>query len=236
MKLLYKRSVVGMAWTLIRPMVQLAVYSFVFQSLLSIKISHYASFFFIGILSWTWFQTSLLESTSVIISNSSLIWQPNFSLAILPIVSVLTGLIHFLLAFPVTVLFLFIEDVTLSTVVLSLPILMILQFVLTISLGYFFAALNVTFRDTHHTLGVLLQLLFWMSGIFYDISALPRNYQNILYINPMCHIITAYRAILIHGIQPDWPSLLVIGVISVGLLPIGQQYFRWQSDRFVEEL
>lgn len=236
MKLLYKRSVLGVAWTLIAPLLQLGVFAFVFQLVLSIDVPQYASFVFTGLLVWTWFQNSLFQATGTIIANRPLIRQPGFPTAILPVVITTTGLIHFLLALPVLIIFLLIDGVELKPIVLVLPLLQTLQFTLTVSLAYILAALNVTLRDTQHTLGVLLQLLFYLTPIFYDITTVPSRYQTLYYLNPMVHIVTAYRAVLIEGVQPQWESLLLIGLSMGAVLPIGVQIFKQQSHRFVEEL
>ena len=117
-----------------------------------------------------------------------------------------TGLIHFLLALPVLVIFILIDGVQLTPLVLFLPVLNLIQFALTVGLAYFLAALNVTFRDTQHTLGVVLQLLFYLTPIFYELSSIPDEYWFVYGLNPMVHIVTSYRQILIWGVQPDWFS------------------------------
>lgn len=236
MKLLYKRSVLGVAWTLINPLLQLAVFVFVFQVVLPVAIPRYSSFVFTGLLVWTWFQNSLFQATAVIIANRPLIRQPGFPIAILPVVITTTGLIHFLLALPVSIIFLLIDGVELKPVILFLPILQALQFALTVSLAYLLAALNVTFRDTQHTLGVVLQLFFYLTPVFYDIKNVPTAYQSIYNLNPMVHVVTAYRDVLIQGTQPNWQPLLMIAAVMAVCLPIGLQFFRRQSDRFVEQL
>ena len=236
LKLLYKRSLLGVAWTLINPLLQLAVFAFVFQLVLSIDIPQYASFVFTGLLVWTWFQNSLFQATGVIIANRPLIRQPGFPTAILPVVITTTGLIHFLLALPVLIIFLLIDGIELKPVIGFLPILQALQFALTVSIAYILAALNVTFRDTQHTLGVLLQLFFYLTPIFYQITNVPSGYQSLYNLNPMVHIVTAYRAVLIEGTQPNWLPLIVIAGCIAVFLPVGLQFFRRQSDRFVEEL
>ncbi|PSO56520.1 MAG: ABC transporter [Cyanobacteria bacterium QS_7_48_42] len=236
MKLLYKRSVLGVAWTLINPLLQLAVFSFVFRLVLSVDVPHYASFAFCGLLVWSWFQTSLFQATGVIIANRPLIRQPGFPTAILPVVIVMTGLIHFLLALPVLIMFLLMDGIELELVVLFLPILQVLQFAFTVGVAYLLAAINVTLRDTQHTLGVLLQLLFYLTPIFYDITNVPTGYQSLYYLNPMVHIVTAYRAVLIQGTPPNGLPLLVIGFVTAGLIWFGYRVFASASDRFVEEL
>jgi len=236
MKLLYKRSALGVAWTLINPLLQLAVFAFVFQLVLPVEIPDYASFTFTGLLVWNWFQTCLFQATGVITANRALIRQPGFPIAILPVVTTTTGLVHFLLALPILLIFLLLAGIELKPVILYLPILQALQFALTVSLAYVLAALNVTFRDTQHTLGVVLQLFFYLTPIFYDIKNVPANFQFFYNLNPMVHIVTAYRSVLIQGVAPNWQPLLILAAVVVICLPIGLQFFRRQSDRFVEDL
>ncbi|MBF2088579.1 MAG: ABC transporter permease [Synechococcales cyanobacterium K44_A2020_017] len=236
MKLMYKRSALGIAWTLISPLLQLLVFIFVFQVIIKMDIPQYSSYVFTGLLVWNWFQNSLFQATGIIISSRPLIRQPGFPNAILPIVVVTTGLIHFILALPVLVVFLLIDGVQLTPVVLALPLLQIIQFALTVTFSYFLASLNVTFRDTQHTLGVLLQFLFYLTPIFYELGSIPDRYWFIYGLNPMVHIVTCYRQILIWGTQPDWLALAIIaGAIAV-LMPIGYKLFKHQSLRFVEEI
>jgi len=236
MKLLYKRSALGIAWTLINPLLQLAVFSFVFRSVIPINIPQFSSFAFSGLLIWTWSQTALFQATGLITSNKALIRQPNFPTAILPVVTTMTGLIHFLLALPVLIIFLAVDGVQPSSVLFVLPLLMVIQFVLTVGLAYPLAALNVTFRDTQHTLGVLLQMLFYLTPIFYDLNSVPKEFQPFYQLNPMVPLIEAYRAILLKGTPPDWQALLIVSLIVAVILPIGLAIFRRQSNTFVEEL
>ncbi|MBD2081283.1 ABC transporter permease [Leptolyngbya sp. FACHB-17] len=236
MKLLYKRSALGVAWTLISPLLQLIVFAFVFQVVLPSGVPRYASFTFTGLLVWNWFQSSLFQATAVIISNRSLIRQPGFPSAILPIVTTTTGLIHFLLALPILLGFLLFDGIELKPVVLLLPVLQMLQFALIVCCAYFLAALNVTFRDVQHTLGVVLMLLFYVTPVFYDLKNLPAQYQLFYNLNPMVHLVRAYRAILMQGTLPDVQSLLTLALIVGISLPVGLFVFRCQSDRFVEAL
>lgn len=236
LKLLYKRSMLGVAWTLINPLLQLSVFAFVFQAVLQVKIPQYASFAFSGLLIWTWTQSALFQATGLITSNRALIRQPGFPIAVLPIVTVTTGLIHFLLALPVLLIFLMVDGVQLTQHIFLLPLLLLLQFLLTVSFAYPLAALNVTFRDTQHTLGVILQLMFYLLPIFYTVEQVPESLRSIYLFNPMVVLLQAYRAILMGGAAPDGNSLLLLVAVAVGLLPIGYRIFKRQSQRFVEEI
>ncbi|MBW4523136.1 MAG: ABC transporter permease [Scytolyngbya sp. HA4215-MV1] len=236
MKILYKRSMMGIAWTLINPLLQLAVFAFIFQIVLPVNIPRYSSFVFSGLLVWNWFQSSLFQATGVITNNRPLIRQPGFPVSILPVVTVMTGLIHFCLALPILIIFIAIDGIAITPALMYLPVLLLLQFVLTVSLTYPLAAVNVSFRDTQHILGVLLQLLFYLTPLFYDISHVPDRLQSVYYLNPMVILVESYRQIMIHGMPPNWSVLGILSLVSLAILPIGHRIFKRQSNRFVEEL
>ena len=236
MKLMYKRSALGVAWTLISPLLQLLVFIFVFQVIIKIDIPQYSSYVFTGLLVWNWFQNSLFQATGIIISSRPLIRQPGFPTAVLPMVVVTTGLVHFVLALPVLIIFLLLDGAQLTPLVLILPLLQLIQFALTVTLSYFLAALNVTFRDTQHTLGVLLQFLFYLTPIFYELGSIPDKYWYAYRLNPMVHLVTCYRQVLVWGVQPDWLALAMVSGITLLLLPLGYRMFKLQSLRFVEEI
>lgn len=236
MKLRYKRSVLGIVWSLLNPLVQMLVFMFLSRGVLSLNIPNYPLFVFTGVLVWNWFQPALLQAASAITDNRDLIRRPGFPTAILPVITVTTHLIHFLLALPVLLSFLLISGGRLTSAILMLPLVILVQFLLTLSLGYLVATIHVTFRDTQHILGVSLMLLFYLTPVFYDASALPLRYQAFYHLNPLFHLITAYRAILIYGEMPDMPTLLTLGAMVGLFLWLGHTIFTRASYRFVEEL
>lgn len=236
-KLRYKRSALGLAWSLLNPLAQLLVFYFIFSLVLPLNIPNYAIFLFAGILVWTWFQTSLFTATGAIVDNPELIRRPGFPIAILPVVTVTTHLIHFLLALPILLFFLMISgDNRVTYAILALPLLIVLQFILTLSLAYLVATIHVTFRDTQYLLGIFLLLGFYLSPIFYEASLIPDKYQLLYRLNPMVDLIDAYRVILMKGELPNLLPLLIFGVFAVGLLWLGHRIFMRTSYRFVEEL
>jgi lipopolysaccharide transport system permease protein len=120
--------------------------------------------------------------------------------------------------------------------VAALPLVMVLQFILTLSLAYAVATFHVTFRDTQYLLGVLLQLLFFLTPIFYDATAIPERYQWLLKLNPMTYLVDAYRAALTVGRLPDWWSLCALSVCSIAMLVYGYMVFMRARYRFVEDV
>lgn len=236
LKLRYRRSVMGVAWSLLNPLAQLLVLSFVFRTILPLRIPNYTVFLFVGLLPWTWFQISLFQATDSIVGNRELIRRPGFPVSVLPVITVTSNLIHLVLAFPVLVLFMLFSGINLTSAVFVLPILVILQFALILSLAYPLATLHVTFRDTQYLLGVFLLVGFYLTPVFYDVSAIPERYQLIYRLNPMVDLVDAYRTVLIHGQLPNASSLWLMGLLIVLLLVFGHIFFMRASYQFAEEL
>ncbi|MFN7141101.1 MAG: ABC transporter permease [Limisphaerales bacterium] len=236
MKAQYKSSILGILWSLINPMLQLMVFSFLFKVVLPLGIDNYAAFAFSGMLAWSWFQLSMLQATSAITSQRELIRRPGFPAPILPAITVTTNLINMLLALPLLLAFILITGGELKSTMLFLPLLMMLQFVFTLSLAYLTATANVLFRDIQHLMGVCLQLLFYFTPVFYSASRVPERYRYLYELNPMVHLVTAYRDLLLFGQMPNLQSLGYLALGSTVMLVVGYKFFVRMRDRFVEEL
>ncbi len=236
MKLRYKRSVMGIAWSLLNPLAQLAVFGFVFRFVLPLDIPNYTAFLFIGILAWSWFQGSLQQATGAIVENGALIGYPGFPVAVLPVVTVTSHLVHFLLALPIVAVFLLASGISFNAVAALLPVVVFIQFVLSLSLAFLVATLQVFFRDMQYLLGIALMLGFFLTPIFYDLSTVPARFHPFYRLNPMYVLVEAYRDILVRGILPDVGSLLLLGLLSSLLLGAGYRLFSRTSFRFVEQI
>ena len=236
-KLRYKRSVLGIGWSLLNPFVQMLVFTVLFGRWLQLDIPNYPQFVFIGVLAWTWFQASLIISASAITDNRELIKRPGFPAHMLPIITVTTQMVQFLLAMPVLLAFIVFTGGTLNPgALVFLPLVITLQFLFSLSLGYLAATFHVTFRDTQHLLTVFTMFYFYMTPVFYDASFVPGALRDIYRLNPLYILITAYRDIFIEGQVPNLGALLILGAIAAALLWVGRAVFMRASYRFVEEL
>lgn len=236
LKLRYKRSVLGIAWSLVTPLTQLLVLNLVFTAILPLGIPDYGSFLFIGILVWSWLHTSLDQATGAIVDHRELVRQPNFPVAILPVITVAANLIHFLLALPILAVFLWAAGIRLTPAVAFLPVLIAIQFLFILSIAYFVATLHVTFRDTKHLLGIALMLGFYVTPIFYSVNQVPARFAVVYGLNPMVPMIEAYRAILLGGTWPAPAGLFAVAIASMVVLVLGYRLFKHTSHGFVDEL
>ncbi|MFW2439120.1 MAG: ABC transporter permease [Arenicellales bacterium] len=235
-KIRYKRSALGFAWTLANPLLYLVVFYFVFKIALDINIPRFGVFAFTGILAWGWFQSSLAQSAGAIVSSRELVRSPGFSPAVLPIVIVTSNLVNFLVALVVLLAYQLIVGTGIGWQVWPLPLLIALQFILTLSIAYVIAALNVVFRDVGHLVAVLLHLMFFLTPIFYDASMIPDKFQMFYRLNPMVHFVESYRSVLLNDTGLNWWPIAIIGCFSILLLFIGRALFIKLSFRFAEEI
>lgn len=232
----YQSTLMGVVWAVASPLLYLLTFYFLFRVVFSTSIEHYASYVFAGIVAWTWLQTSVLEAVTSIVGNPTLVNQPRFPLAALPMATTTSNLVNFGMALPVLLAVTTIESGFPGPALVALPAVVACQFVLVIAIAYFVAATNVTFRDVQHIAPILLQLGFFASPIFYDLALLPENAQKLLSLNPMIPILNGYRAILLHGTWPDWGDLGITLAISLGLLWLALRNFQLASRRFLEEI
>ncbi len=236
LKLRYKRSVLGLLWALVTPLSQLMIFTFLFNRVLPLNIPNYTVFVFCGVLAWNWFNATLYMAAGSIVDNRDLVRRPGFPVAVLPVVTVGTNLIHYLLALPILIVFLLFDGGRITPAFAALPVLIAVQFAFTLGLSYLIAAAHVTFRDTQHMLSIILMLLFYLTPVFYSADKIPEQYQLLYKLNPMAHLLTAYRDVIAGGQLPAFGPLLGVTTVSAIMLLVGFSVFQRASDKFVEEL
>lgn len=235
MKLRYKRSYLGIAWTLVNPIVQLLVYTFVFRVIFKVTTPNYMVYIFIGITAWGWFSASILESTQAILRNRDLIRQPGFPSVLLPNVTVGSHLIHFLLTFPILFALVWVNDIPITAAIIWLPLVLAVQYVLTLAFSLLAALVHVNFRDTQYLLGVFMMLGFFLTPILYEMKIVPERYRPFYNLNPMTHVIDAYRAVLMYGKMPNLLALAAVAAFALVALRLFHLLFHRVSVDFVEE-
>jgi len=236
LKILYKRSSLGFGWALVTPLLQLFIFSFVFRRALRMEVQNYSSFVFIGVLVFGWFQGALSQCGGIITNSKSLVTQPGFPLTLLPHVMVSVRLFHFLIALPILFGLLCYQGIRPAWPWFSIPGLLVIQYLLIVGMAYPLASLNVIFRDTQHIVGVLLQLVMFVTPVFYSLDQVPERLHPWFLLNPMVGLIQSWRDVLLDGNWPDPVTLINLLVVGITLLIIGRKTFVAQSHCFAEEL
>jgi len=235
-KLRYRGSLLGILWTLLNPLAELIVLYFVFSTVLKVDIPNFPAYLFTGLIVYGWFQTSVNFATGAVVSNRELVRRPGVPVMILPIVTVASNLVHFLLSLPILFGLLLVTGVPIASTIVALPALIAIEFVLILGFAYPVATINVWFRDTQHVLRIALQLLFYLTPVFYQTSTVPDRLQWFFRINPLAHMVDLYRAVLMRGEWPNPQSLMYVSLVATVMLLAGLAWFRHASDRFADEL
>tara|TARA_B100000678_G_scaffold217485_1_gene184850 strand:+ start:156 stop:953 length:798 start_codon:yes stop_codon:yes gene_type:complete len=243
LKARYRGSVLGFFWSFVNPLLLLLVYSFVFTVVMprgeQLETEPYAVFLFCGLLPWTWFSSSLSDGASVLIVNGNLIKKVMFPAEILPVVSVVSNMVHFLFGLPILIGFLLFYSVPLRlSELVWFPVVLSVQFILTLGFAMSLAALTVHFRDIKDLLANVLTLWFFATPILYPMSFLPARGKFFMdYLNPFAHLAISYQEILFYdGPFGHWKWLVVLALGGVVLFFIGYALFDRLRDTFAEEV
>ena len=232
----YKGSVLGFLWTFINPLLQLAVYTLVFSTIMRVNVDKFYMYLFIALIPWIFFTTSILGGTISIIQNKDLIKKIYFPRIIIPISTVLATFMNMIFSMAVVILALFISGIGISYYVLLLPVIMILEFFLVLGMVFLFSSLNVFFRDIEYILSIIMMIWFYMTPIVYTVEMIPEKYQTLFYLNPMTNIVIFYRDILFYKRMPSFGFIGGVFLYSLAMIIIGYFVFQKLQKNFVEEL
>lgn len=233
----YKGSVLGFAWTFLNPLLQLAVYTVVFSHIMRAGIEDYYLFLFVALIPWIFFNASVSGGTTCIISQKDMVSKIYFPREILPIAHVTCQLVNMLLSFVVVFAVLLISGKGMSLKALAyLPIIIIAEYLLAISIALIVSALTVYLRDLEHIIVIITMAWQFLSPVMYSIDMVPENMRDLFNLNPMTPIIVAYRDILYYKRAPELATLLHGFIFSVILLIIGWFVFGKLKKHFAEEM
>ncbi|NBW40772.1 ABC transporter permease [bacterium] len=233
----YRGSVLGMLWSFLNPLCLMAVYTLVFKYYIRFdQVENYTIFLFCGLLQWIHVSSSLIEGSISISAGGSLITKSLFPAALLPAVSVLTSLVHFLLSLPLLFLFMLLFGVEFTGGIVLLPVLMVLQTAFLYGLALSLATLNVAFRDVQHLVGNALTLLFFLSPILYPEDVVPAAFRPFLAFNPFAVFTSCYQDVLFNGVMPSVSDFAQIMLWTLVSIVVGIRVYISRQERFAEAL
>jgi lipopolysaccharide transport system permease protein len=236
LKARYRGSLLGFLWSLANPLLLLAVYTVVFDLVFQHRAAGthpYAVFLLCGLFPWIWLSTALLDGTVSLSANAGLLRKAVFPAEVLPIVTVLASLAHFLLALPVLFAALLVARAMGAPVggwtALLLPLPLLLQLLFCGGLALALAALNVHFKDVRDLLQNLLTLLFFLTPILYPLAAVAhvRGLRMLIALNPVTPFVRLYQELLFHGRLPA----MDVWLQAAGLALIAWATGSWLFDR-----
>jgi lipopolysaccharide transport system permease protein len=239
LKARYRGSVLGFFWSFVNPLLLLLTYGLVFTYMLPVARSGatepYFLFLFCGILPWTWFSASLLESANVLMAGGNLIKKVLFPAEVLPVVTVLANLAHFLLGLPILLVFLILRG-RLEWSALLLPVPLLVQLLLTLGLALLVSALTVHFRDIQNILSHVLHLWFFATPVLYPYAESSGALRTLLRLNPMTHVVVTYQELLFYGVPRFSRGLVAAFLCGLAALGLGLFVFERLRDTLPEEV
>jgi ABC-type polysaccharide/polyol phosphate export permease len=229
----YKRSVLGFLWALLNPALMMLVMTLVFSTIFQFGIVHYAIFLLSVLLPWTFFAQSMSYAVEAIVGNGDLIKKVRVPKLVFPVAAVLSNIINLLLSLiPLAILVPAMRHPFYWTwLYLPVPILALIIF--TLGMTFFFAALNVYYRDFAHIVQVVLSAWFYVTPIIYSLDFIPENRRWLFKFNPMLYVINGFRLAVYYGKLPKWPSIVASFACALAALLIGFAVFRKYQDDFV---
>lgn len=241
-KVKYKRSVLGILWSLLNPILMMAVMAIVFSQMFRFKVEgiNYLVYLMTGLIMFNYFsQASNMAMTSVV-ENFGLINKVYIPKYIFPVAKCLFIGIDFLLTLIpwlaiIALSYFGLGEYTchFNIYYLILPYIFLCMFLFTVGIGLLLSCLSVFLRDIWHIYGIVLTLWNYLTPVFYSIEILPAKLQTIMYFNPMYQFLTAARTIVLYGQAPSLKTLGILAFIGVGMLLIGGLVFRKNQDKFI---
>lgn len=235
-KVRYKQTIIGVMWAVFQPFMTMVVFSVFFGGLLKVASDGvpYPIFVYTGLLFWQFFSSALSDTSSILISNQSIITKVYFPRLILPLSSVTTKFVDFIIASVILggmMVYYGFAPQLMSIIVI--PILLTITFMAAVGGGLFLAAINVKYRDVRFVLPFFIQLLLFLTPVIYPASVAGK-YSWLLAINPMMGVIQNARAVLLGTAQVNWFLIGISFAACLGLLVIGTIYFKKVERYFAD--
>ncbi|MBU7008187.1 ABC transporter permease [Phosphitispora fastidiosa] len=233
----YKQTVIGVAWSVIRPLLTMIVFTVVFGKLAKMPSEGvpYPILVYAAMLPWQFFANSLSESSNSLIVNANMLSKVYFPRLIIPASTVIVSMVDFLISFVILAVLMiwykFVPDIR----ILALPVFLLLALTASLGFGLWLAALNVKYRDFRYIVPFIVQFGLYISPVGFSSSIVPDQWRLLYSINPMVGVIDGFRwAILGSNVDFYWPGLLLSIGLTVLIFASGLRYFRKTERSFAD--
>jgi lipopolysaccharide transport system permease protein len=240
LKVRYKQTAIGIGWIILQPLISMVIFSFLFGGLLQVPSGGvpYPIFVYSGLLPWNYFANSLTRSSSSLVNNQNLITKVYFPRLVVPISSVLSGLVDFLVSFIVLAILMLIFSFYPTPYAIFLPGFLLLAIITALGFGLWLSALNVRYRDVNYITPFLIQIWMYLTPVIYPVTIIPEKFRFLLALNPLTGVVEGFRWALLGDqltdVQPPGAIFFVSIVISLIVLVSGTVYFRRTERKFAD--
>ena len=234
-KVRYKQTALGAAWAVIQPFFTMLVFSLFFGRLAKIPSDGvpYPIFAYVALVPWTFFASGLAQSADSLVGSANLLRKVYFPRLLIPMATVVSGLVDFVIAFLVLLGMMVFYGITPTAHILWLPLLVLLALVTALGVGLWLSALNVMFRDVRYIVPFVVQFWLFATPIAYPSSLLQEPWRTIYGLNPMAGVVEGFRWALLGSARPG-PMVAVSAAVAVALLIGGAFFFRRMERAFAD--
>jgi lipopolysaccharide transport system permease protein len=234
-KVRYKQTLLGAAWALIQPVCTMLVFSLFFGQLAKVPSDGvpYPIFSYAALLPWGYFSQALGQASNSLVGSANLVTKVYFPRLIVPMSSVLSGVIDFAIAFMLLIVMMAYYHIAPTPAIVFLPALFVLALVTALAVGLWLSSLNVAYRDVRYVVPFLVQFWLFATPVVYPSSLLGEPWRTLYGLNPMVGVVEGFRWALL-GTPPPGPMLVVSAVVAVALLISGVAYFRRVERTFAD--
>jgi lipopolysaccharide transport system permease protein len=235
-KVRYKQTVLGAAWAILQPLLTMLIFSLIFGTLIGLPSENvpYPVFTYTALLPWQLFAYALTRSSTSLVNSQHLFTKIYFPRLVIPISSVIAGLMDFAIAFLVLMGMILVYGIPITWRILTLPLFIVLAITTALAVGFWLSALNVKYRDVQHTIPFLTQFWMYATPIAYSISIIPERWRLVYSLNPMTGVVEGFRWALL-GKTNAVGSVIIISTVVVAFLFIGGLlYFKRMEDEFAD--
>jgi lipopolysaccharide transport system permease protein len=226
--------VIGIGWALATPLLQMAMFTVVFTRVAPLDVGvPYPLYAYVGLVAWTLTASSLREATNSLSSNAALVTKVRFPRAVLPLASVCTALVDFVVAALLIGGLLWYYGIGVTPTVLLFPVVLAVHLVLLAGLALLLSAANLFWRDVRHLFEVLINVWMFATAVIYPLQRIGGRLGDFLTLNPMTHIVEAYRDVIVRG-QGLRAPFAIVAVASLVLVVIAWRVFQRSERRFAE--
>lgn len=232
-KIRYRRSVLGLLWTLLNPILMMTVMTLVFSNIFRFDIENFPIYFFAGNILFSFVTEATTNAMNSIIGSGSLIKKVYVPKYLFPVSKVFSSVVNLLFSFVAMLLVMVVTQVPFHVTLFLVPIVLVYVVLFSIGLGMILATLQVFFRDTGHLYGVFTLAWMYLTPIFYPASLLEGRLDVVLKLNPMVHYIDFLRDIVLYNTVPSMRENLICAAISAVFLLLGMLVFYRKQDKYI---
>ena len=232
----YKRTYLGILWSLLNPILTAIVLYIAFNIFMRFQMKNYTLFLLAALFPWNWFSASVLLSSGTLTADINLIKRVMFPRHFLVLATILGQLVNLLFSFPILIGLVYFYDKSVHiNWLLGVPLLLIIQFTVTLGISLSLSMINAFFRDMEYIIGVCINFLFWLTPIIYPLKAIPEEYRIYLLFNPLTYLMGAWRELFLNN-TIAWSYIYTSAITAIIFLLIGVAIFKLLGKRLDEVL